>query len=88
MPAFANEPILEGTGGNIFRAIPIFLIAATVLLLVFNEDSTLDTLFISIGISALILLLLDAWPSPMAKPAKRIFADLAMVTPALPLLIL
>ncbi len=57
------------------------------LFVLFNRDTGTHPLYLSLGASAMILLLLDFWQGSLAKPAARVLADVALLTPAIPLLV-
>lgn len=86
VPAPITGALFDGPLGIGFRTIPVVLIAAGVLLAVSMPLVAGDTLLMTIGVSVLILVMLDIWKKFLSAAAARIFADVAMLTPMLPLL--
>lgn len=87
LPPLPTGPMLEGSAGAIYRGVPLLLIVAALVFVLFNRDVGTNPLFLSIGVSATILLLLDFWQRFLSKAAARLLADTALLAPALPLAI-
>lgn len=87
LPTLSTGAMLEGPGSVIYRSVPFLLMAAAATFLLFNQDRAANTLLLSIGVSALILLLLDFWQRFLPHRAARILADVALLSPAVPLVV-
>lgn len=83
----ATGALLAGPLGTLYRALPLGLIFAGAALSLLGRSLQGDPILLSLGVSGLILLLLDRWSPALGGVSQRILADAALLTPALPLLI-
>lgn len=86
-PPPSTGPLFESPLGMAFRAVPVSLIFAGVFLAFLGPAMAADRLLITVGVSGLILVMLDVWQDSLDKAAARILADVALLTPVIPLLV-
>lgn len=88
LPSIQGTSLLETQLGGLYRGLPLFMIFAGAALALVAGDLTSNTLLLAIAVSALILLLLEAWQPYLSRQQARGFADLALLAPLVPILLL
>src|SRR5690606_21917713 len=71
----------------IARMIAGFLVVLAFAFPFVTDDRAMLSPVVSVGVSALILLLLECWSASLARPAARVLADVALLSPVVPLAI-
>jgi hypothetical protein len=88
LPLQQGSALLNTPLGVIYRVLPLTMIFAGAALALVTRGFLADPLLLSLGMSGLLLLLLDAWEKDLPKARARLFADLSLATPLLPLVLL
>lgn len=78
---------LEGSLVSLYRGAPLVLIFAAAALVFIVPGVEAATPILTIAVSATVLLLLDIWQPWLSRRAARILADVALLTPLVPLVV-
>jgi len=87
LPRPGGAALLDTPLGDLYRALPVAMIFAGTALALLTRTVAGDSLLLALGLSAFVLLMLEWWERDLPRANKRLFADLAMLTPAIPLLV-
>lgn len=87
VPVPAGGALFDSPLGLAFRLVPLTLIFGGAFLAWITPAVVADQVLLTIAVSGLILLLLDLWKHSLSHSASRLLADVALLAPAIPILI-
>lgn len=88
LPAPQGVPLLQTSVGPLYRTLPLTMIFTGAAMALVTRTMAGDPLLLALGVSAILLLLLEYWAPKLSALQARLFADLALLTPLVPLLLL
>jgi hypothetical protein len=87
VPATSTGTLFESPLGLVFRVVPLGLIFGGVALALMSPAVAANQVLLTLGVSALTLLMVDMWQHSLPKATLRLLADAALLAPVVPMLI-